>query len=80
MKPSKELIDDLFRKRVLRARRMSPEEKLLAGPRLFDSMCAIMRDGIRDERPDADEAEVERILRQRLALQRKLEGIPLSRG
>jgi hypothetical protein len=74
MEPSKELLDDLFRERVLRARRTPPEEKLLEGARLFDLTCRIMRDGIRDEYPDADEQRVEEILAQRLALLRRLEG------
>jgi len=73
MEPTQELIDDLFRERVLRARRRPPEEKLLDGPRLFDMVCRIMKDGIRDQFPDADEARVEEILRQRLALVRRLE-------
>ncbi|HBI45456.1 MAG TPA: hypothetical protein DDY78_21770 [Planctomycetales bacterium] len=72
MEPTQEQIDAIYRKRVLQARRMSPEEKFLAGPRLFDRECQIMRDGFRSERPDATEVEVEAILRQRLALTRRL--------
>ena len=75
MEPTKQLIDSLFRERILRARRTPPEEKLLAGPRLFDMACRIMKDGIRDEYPDADDAQVNQILRQRPALQRKLEDL-----
>jgi hypothetical protein len=73
MEPTKELIDDLYRERVLRARRMSPEEKFLAGPRLFDMACRIARDGIRDQNPGATNEQVEEILLQRLALRRRLE-------
>lgn len=73
MEPSKELIDDLYRERVLRARRTPPEEKLLAGARLFELSCRIMSDGIRDEFPEADEQRVREILLERLALQRRLE-------
>ncbi len=65
MKPSKELIDDIYRERVLRARRMAPEEKLLDGPRLFDLACKIMMDGIRHQFPDADEQRIREILKQR---------------
>jgi hypothetical protein len=74
MEPSKELLDHLYRERVLRARLTPPEEKVLEGARLFDLTCRIMRDGIRDEFPDADEQRVEEILAQRLALVRRLEG------
>lgn len=73
MIPDRQLADDLFRERVERARKMAPEEKLLAGPRLFDQACRIMRDGIRHQFPDADEARVTEILFERLALIRKLE-------
>lgn len=73
MKPSKELADQLFREEVLRARAMSPHEKLFAGARLFDRVCRVMLDGIRAQYPTADEEEVQGILRQRLKLARRLE-------
>lgn len=73
MEPTQELIDALYREEILLARRMSPEEKFLAGPRLFDRVCRIMRDGIRDQHPGADEARVEEILQARLRLTRRLE-------
>lgn len=76
MQPSKELIDQLYRERVLRARAMPPEEKVALGLRLFDRSCRIMADGIRDEFPDADEERVQEILRARLALARRLEQTP----
>jgi hypothetical protein len=76
MEPSKELIDQLYREQVLRARAMPPEEKVALGLRLFDRSCRIMADGIRDEFPDADEARVQEILRARLALARRLEQTP----
>jgi hypothetical protein len=73
MNPSREFIHQLDREEILRARAMPPEEKLLAGVRLFDRVCRVMEDGIRDEFPEADEAEVMRILRERLAIARRLE-------
>jgi hypothetical protein len=76
MEPTPEVIDELFRERVLRARRTPPEEKLLDGPRLFDLCCRIMADGIRNEYPEADEQRVQELLRQRLALLRRLEEYP----
>jgi hypothetical protein len=72
MEPTQELIDALYRERVLRARRTPPEEKFAAGPRLFDRCCRLMAEGMRNERPDADEDEVAELLRQRLALLRRL--------
>jgi hypothetical protein len=73
VEPTQELIDDIYRKRVLRARETPPEEKLLDGPRLFEMSCRIMADGIRHEFPDADEQQVQAILKERLALLRRLE-------
>jgi hypothetical protein len=73
MEPTQELIDDIYRERVLRARRMSPDEKIRAGFRLFEHECQILRNEIRSERADATEAEVEVILRQKLELRRRLE-------
>jgi hypothetical protein len=76
MEPSIDLLDSIYKDRVLRARAMSPEAKLLDGPRLFDYACRIVMDGIRNENPTADEHHVREILRQRLALHERLERSP----
>jgi hypothetical protein len=73
MQPSRELIDAIFRQRVLRARQMSPEEKLLAGPRLFDKICQIMMADIRHQFPDADEQQVFEIAQERLESMKRME-------
>jgi hypothetical protein len=73
MEPTRELVDALFREKLERARRMSPDDKFLAGARLFERSCRIMMDGIRAEHPDADENRVRKLLRERLALLRRLE-------
>ena len=52
------------------------EEKLCAGGDLFDDVCERMRDGIRWQFPDADETQVEKILRERLDIARRLERLP----
>ncbi|MFN0056186.1 MAG: hypothetical protein ACKV0T_28900 [Planctomycetales bacterium] len=70
-----ELADDIYRERVLRARRTPPEDKLLAGAEIFDRVCSIMASGIRADFPEADEDEVDRILLQRLQLARRLENV-----
>ncbi len=72
MGPTKELIDDIYRERVLRARRTPIEQKILAGAELFDSACEVTCAGIRHQYPEADEARVQAILRERLALGRRL--------
>lgn len=73
MTPSKELIDTLYRERVLRARSMAPEDKLLEGVRLFERSCRIMMDGIRSQVPEADDQRVREILRERLARLKRME-------
>jgi hypothetical protein len=73
MKPSQELIDAIYREKVLRARRTPLGEKLLAGPQLFAQACRRMADGIRHENPGADEEQVQELLAHRLALLKRLE-------
>ena len=67
------LIDELYREELRDARKMSAEEKLLAGEELFLYACSITLAGIQNQFPTADEAEQCRILEDRLKLQRKLE-------
>ena len=65
--------DTIFRTRVERARRMEPGKKVGLGIELFENACSMMRSGIRAQFRDADEEEVQRILRQRLGTIRRLE-------
>lgn len=76
MEPTQELVDALYRDKVESARRMKPEDKLIAGARLFDFACSVTMAGIRAQHPDADDQQVLEILRQRLAFARKIEAIP----
>jgi hypothetical protein len=75
MKPTLELIDAIFRDKVLRARQMSLERKFIAGPELFALACRIMKDGIRHQFPDADEQRIREMMKERLVLGRKLREI-----
>jgi len=70
---TKQLVNDHYWQQVGQARAMSDTEKLLAGPRLFRRSCRIMCDGIRNEYPQASDEDVQRILRERLALAKRLE-------
>ena len=60
------LADVLYREEIARARAMSPEDKLLEGPRLFERACRVMGEGIRHQHPDLDDAGVLALLRERL--------------
>jgi hypothetical protein len=73
MQPTAELIDAIYREKVLRARAQPLADKLLAGPRLFRMAAEWTKAGIRAQNPDADEARVLEILKQRIALQSRLE-------
>lgn len=74
MKPTQQLIDELYLDKIQAARQMSPERKFFAGPRLFARCCRVMLDGLRDENPDADEQRLKELLRERLALVRRVRG------
>ncbi|MFZ1933619.1 MAG: hypothetical protein WCB27_05875 [Thermoguttaceae bacterium] len=73
MEPTKELIDAAYWERVERARQTPPAEKIVASLQLFEFTSQVMADGIRSQFPEADEHRVQEILRQRLALGRRLE-------
>ena len=73
MESIRELADDIYRERVLRARATPLEQKLVDGPQIFERVCRIMADGIRHQFPEADSARVDEILTQRLQLARRLE-------
>jgi hypothetical protein len=71
--PTRELLDDIFRRRVLQARATPPDQRLVDCLELYDRARSVMQDGIRMQFPDADEAEVERILGERLDRVRRME-------
>jgi len=58
------------KKQIERYRRMTGEQRLSVALELHDISCAIAREGIRHQHPEADDAEVERLLRHRLELAR----------
>lgn len=60
------LADELYRERVLRARRTPPEERILDGIRLYDQAVDRMRMGVQLQHPEAGAAEIERLLIQRI--------------
>ena len=61
----KELADDLYHRRVLRARAMTVEERLLEALELQDCANAMMRGSVKLQFPDASESEVDRITLER---------------
>lgn len=73
MEPTPELLNALYKDKVLAARRMPLGEKLFAGATLFAYACETARIGIRAQHPNASPEEVEQLLGQRLKLARRLE-------
>ena len=73
MGPGKELSDDVCRERIRQAGRTPIEQKFAACAELSEYSCRLTCDGIRHQNPGIDEAAVQQILRDRLALARRLE-------
>jgi hypothetical protein len=67
------MADDIFRDKVLRARKTPPDKRIELGPQLFDGAVRNTLNGIRNQHPNADEAEVRRILSKRMAIKRRLD-------
>ncbi len=74
MNPTRQLIDELYLDKIRAARQMSPEQKFFAGPRLFARCRLVMLEGLRHENPAADEQRLNELLRERLALIRRVRG------
>jgi hypothetical protein len=68
----RQLADDIFREKVLRARKLSFAERFRAGGDLFDQMCAVSIAGIRQQNPKADEVQVRAIFAERMRIGRLL--------
>lgn len=67
MEPTQELVDAIYREKVLRARRQPVEFKVLGGAALFEEACERMRMGIRADHPGITEDEEETMMRRRFA-------------
>lgn len=62
----KDLADAIYREKVRRARALSVAERILTGFELFEDAVGVMKSGIRMQFPESSDADVDRILRQRL--------------
>ena len=58
-------------KQIERYRQMSGEERLAIALELHELACDLARAGIRRDYPQANQAEIERLLRRRLELARR---------
>jgi hypothetical protein len=73
MEPTPNPADQLFIDKVLRARKIPPERKLMAPARLFEYARNITLAGIRHQHPSASEEQVRELFRQRMKLARQME-------
>jgi hypothetical protein len=76
MRPTDKLIEDLELDKLESARRMTPGDKLLAGPRLFDFSCQFALADIRRRNPQADPARLIELLRERVRIGLEIEDTP----
>ncbi len=60
--------DRALDEQIQRYHRMTGEQRLAIGLRLHELSCDVVREGIRHQNPNADAAEIERLLRRRLEL------------
>ena len=79
METTRQLADAIFLDKVRAARQMSCDEKMVAGIRLYVQVKRRMCEGIRSQFPDADEAEVLRILDERLEIAERIENTPWTK-
>jgi hypothetical protein len=61
-----------LQKQIEKYRAMTGEERLKVALDLHELSCQIARDGIRHQHPEASADEVERLLRERIALAQSL--------
>jgi len=65
------LIDQLYREGILSARKMTPQQRLTAAFELSPFAHSFMYAGIRGQHPDADDGELLRLARERIAKVRR---------
>ena len=61
----KDLADDIYRRRVLRARALTPGQRLSDSMEMTDFCLGMARAGVIVQHPEADEAEINRLMNQR---------------
>lgn len=67
-----ELQNEIYRSKVMRARRLTVGERVADGFRLFRWGMKIMRGGIRSQHPQFTEAQVEAEVARRMRIAKKL--------
>ena len=66
------LIDQLYREEILRARKQTPQQRVAGAFEIAPFARGMMEAGIRSQHPGADDAEVLRLGRERIAKGRRI--------
>lgn len=74
------LIDQLYREEILRARAQTPQQRLAGAFEMAPLAHSFMYAGIRHQHPDADDAELLRLARERIAKIRRLDELKIYRA
>ncbi len=80
MQPTVENMTSLARGKIERARQMSPGQRLLSGPELFDLASSFTRAGIRMRNPGISMERELMLFSQMLDKQRQIEANESERG
>ena len=63
--------EDALQEQIRRYQQMTGEQRLALALEMHELSCNVTREGIRQQNPQADEAQVEQELRRRLCLARQ---------
>ena len=72
MNPHQPLMDQLYREEILRARTLTPQQRLRATFEVTEFALRMMRGSLRHHHPEADDVEILRLARERIAKVRRL--------
>ena len=72
MNPHQPLINELYREEILRSRDQTPQERMAGAFAIAPLARALMYAGIRRQHPEADEAGLLRLARERIAKGRRM--------
>ncbi|MEN3942658.1 hypothetical protein WJU23_15260 [Prosthecobacter sp. SYSU 5D2] len=67
------MVDAIHRDQIMRARKMTPEERFAEAMDLMDFSYEVMESGVRHDHPDATDEEVTQILRKKLSRLRHMD-------
>lgn len=71
--PDKAFLDEIYRRKILHSRKLTPEQRITCALELSDSVARIIRDGVRNQFPNACEDEVQRLFIERVRRVKRLD-------